>query len=246
MTIRRIFAALMLALAAPRTVSAQEHASRERALWAGAGALFVGSLLLDRTIEAEIPEGGGTRFEWASDRLNYLGRPQYAAIALAGTYAAGRLARAPKMARAAEHVAIALLASGVANGAVKFAVGRERPSFTDDPHRFSPFSRADRWQSFPSGHAVVAFSLAASISDEARKPWVTALTYGTASLVAWSRVYKDRHWTSDVAGGALIGIAASRYTIHRLHARRAEGDSASAPSVSISPLPGGVMVSIAR
>jgi len=91
-----------------------------------------------------------------------------------------------------------------------------------------------------------SFSLAASISDEARKPWVTALTYGTASLVAWSRVYEDRHWTSDVAGGALIGIAASRYTIHRLHARRAEADSANAAAVSISPLPGGVMVSIAR
>jgi membrane-associated phospholipid phosphatase len=245
MTIRRVCAALMLALSAPRTVAAQEHASHERALWAGAGALFVGSVLLDRSIEAGIPEGGGTRLEWASDRLNYLGRPQYAAIALAGTYAAGRLASAPKTARAAEHVAIALLASGVANGAVKFAVGRERPSFTGDPHRFSPFNREDRWQSFASGHAVVAFSLAASISDEARRPWVTALTYGTASLVGWSRVYEDRHWTSDVVGGALIGIAASRFTIHRLHAHRAEADSASA-AVSISPLPGGVMVSIAR
>ena len=244
MTIRRILAAPMLALLLPHAAAAQEHASRERALWAGAGALFASAVLLDRTIEAEIPDGGGTRFEWASNRLNYLGRPQYAAIALAGTYAAGRLAHAPKTAQAAGHVAVALLVSGVANGVAKFAVGRERPSFTRDPHRFSPFSRQDRWQSFPSGHAVVAFSLAASISEEARSPWVTALTYGTASLVGWSRVYEDRHWTSDVAGGALIGIAASRFTIHRLHARRAEGDSASA--VAISPLPGGVMVSIAR
>jgi membrane-associated phospholipid phosphatase len=246
MTIRRICAVLVMALAVPHATSAQEHAAHERALWAGAGAVFVGSILLDRTIEAAIPEGGGTRFEWASDRLNYLGRPQYAAIALAGTYAAGRLAHARKTAQAAEHIAIALLASGVANGAVKVAVGRERPSFTGDPHRFSPFSRQDRWQSFPSGHAVVAFSLAASISDEARRPWVTALTYGTASLVGWSRVYEDRHWTSDVVGGALIGIAASRYTIHRLHARRAEADSAGTSAVSISPLPGGLMVSIAR
>ncbi|HSU16714.1 phosphatase PAP2 family protein [Longimicrobium sp.] len=246
MTLRRISAALMLALATPHASAAQAHAPREWALWAGAAALFAGSVLLDRTIESGVPDGGGTRYEWASDRLNYLGRPQYAVVALAGTYAAGRLAHAPKTAQAAEHVAIALLASGVANGAVKFAAGRERPSFTDDPHRFKPFSRQDRWQSFPSGHAVVAFSLAASISEEARKPWVTALAYGTASLVGWSRVYEDRHWTSDVVGGGLIGIAASRYTIHRLHAHRARGDSAAAAGVAISPLPGGVMVSIAR
>ncbi|HEX8903333.1 MAG TPA: phosphatase PAP2 family protein, partial [Longimicrobiaceae bacterium] len=200
---------------------------------------------LDRTIERGIPEGGGTRWEWASDRLNYGGRPQLAAVALAGTYVAGRLAHAPKLAQAAEHVGIALLASGVANGATKFAVGRERPAFTDDPHRFAPFNRKDRWQSFPSGHAVVAFSLAASISDEARKPWVTALTYGTASLVGWSRVYEDRHWTSDVVGGAIIGVATSRWTIHRLHARRAAADSTTA-AVAVAPLPGGLMVSIAH
>ncbi|HEX8245836.1 MAG TPA: phosphatase PAP2 family protein [Longimicrobium sp.] len=244
MKLRPVAAALLLATAAPRTVVAQEHASSgDRLLWAGAGALFVGSVLLDGTIERTVPEGGGSRWEWASDRLNYGGRPQIAAIALAGTYVAGRLAHAPKTAQAAEHIGIALLASGVANGAVKFTVGRERPSFTDDPHRFVPFNRKDRWQSFPSGHATVAFSLAASISDEARKPWVTALTYGTASLVGWSRVYEDRHWASDVVGGAVIGVATSRWAIHRLHARHAAADPA-APGVTLSPLPGGVMVSI--
>lgn len=245
MLLRSVTAALLLATIAPRAAAAQERAHGDRMLWAGAGALFVGSVLLDRTIERGIPEGGGTRWEWASDRLNYGGRPQLAAVALAGTYVAGRLAHAPRTAQAAEHIGIALLASGVANGAVKYTVGRERPSFTDDPHRFVPFNGKDRWQSFPSGHAVVAFSLAASISDEARKPWVTALTYGTASLVGWSRVYEDRHWASDVVAGAVIGVATSRWTIHRLHARRAATDSA-ASSVAVSPLPGGVMVSIAR
>jgi membrane-associated phospholipid phosphatase len=231
-------------------VAAQErHGSGDAVRWAGAGALLVGSALLDRTIERGVPEGGGTRLEWLSDRLNYGGRPQYAAAALGATWLGARLAHAPRTARGAEHVAIALLASGVANGALKTVVGRERPSFTDDPERFRPFSTRDHWQSFPSGHATVAFSLAASISEEARRPWVTAATYGTATLVGWSRVYEDRHWASDVVGGALVGVATSRWTLHRLHARRAAaaGDStASTSSVIISPLPGGMMVTMTR
>lgn len=245
--LRRAAVALAVCLAVPHPAAAQAKArpSHDRLLWAGAGAALVGSALLDRAIERQVPEGGGSRWEWASDRLNYGGRPKLAAVALAATWAGGRLAGSQKTAQAAEHVAIALLASGVANGALKFGVGRERPAFTDDPHRFVPFNRKDRWQSFPSGHATVAFSLAASVSEEARTPWVTAATYGTATLVGWSRVYEDRHWTSDVVAGALVGIATSRFTIHRLHARHARDESAPpAPSVTLAPLPGGAMIRI--
>ncbi len=246
-TLARTLTLLVLALPAAHRAAAQEHAPRERLLWAGAGALFAGSVLLDRTIEGQIPEGGGTRWEWASDRLNYGGRPQLAAIALGATWLGGRLAGSRATSRAAEHVGIALLASGVANGALKYGVGRERPSFTDDPERFRPLNAKDRWQSFPSGHAVVAFSLAASISEEARRPWVTAATYGTAALVGWSRVYEDRHWTSDVVAGAIVGAATSRWTVHRLHARRAPaGGAPAAPSVALTPLPGGIAIRIMR
>lgn len=250
-SLRRAAALLAVGLVLPRTAAAQTHADahrpNERLLWAGAGAALVGSVLLDRAIEGQIPAGGGTRWEWASDRLNYGGRPQLAAIALAATWAGGKIAGSSKTSRAAEHVGIALLASGVANGALKFGVGRERPAFTDDPERFVPFNRRDRWQSFPSGHATVAFSLAASVSEEARRPWVTAATYGTATLVGWSRVYEDRHWTSDVVAGALVGIATSRFTIHRLHAHRTHDESAPAPpSVTLAPLPGGAMIRITR
>jgi len=236
-------------LASARAAAQERHRPGDAVLWAGAGALLVGSALLDRTIESGVPDGGGTRLEWLSDRLNYAGRPQYAAAALGATWLGARLAHAPRTAEGAEHVAIALLAAGVANGALKTVVGRERPAFTDSPDRFRPFNTKDRWQSFPSGHATVAFSLAAAVSEEAGRPWVTAATYGTAALVGWSRVYEDRHWTSDVVGGALVGIAASRWTVRTLHARRApvQGDSiASTPAIVISPLPGGVMVTIAR
>lgn len=237
---------LVAVLFAANPAAAQQRSVDDRWIWAGAGAVFAGSLLLDRAVEGQIPEGGGTRLEWASDRLNYAGRPQLAAVALGATWAGARLAGSPKTAEAAEHVAVALLASGVANGTLKMAVGRERPGFTNDPDRFRPVNVKDRWQSFPSGHATVAFSLAASISEEAREPLVTVATYGTAALVGWSRIYEDRHWTSDVVAGALVGIVTSRYAIHRLHARRASNDTdvSTAAQVTFAPLPGGAMIRI--
>src|SRR5215213_3354450 len=190
----------------------------DEAVWAGAaGAALAGAVLLDRTIDDAVAQGGGTRLEWATEALNYGGRPHYAAVALGAVYAGGRLADSPRTAEAAENVFLALLASGVANGSLKYSVGRERPNETDDPGRFVPFNRENRWQSFPSGHATVAFSLAASISEEAREPWVTGVAYGTAALVGWSRVYDDRHWTSDVVGGALVGVVMSRATLAWLH-----------------------------
>jgi membrane-associated phospholipid phosphatase len=42
-----------------------------------------------------------------------------------------------------------------------------------------------------------------------RRPWLAALAYTEASIVAWSRVYDDQHWTSDVTASAVIGIATS-------------------------------------
>lgn len=242
----RALLTLVVALFPALPAGAQQRPIDEKWLWAGAGAMFAGSLLLDRPVEEQIPEGGGTRLAWASHRLNYGGRPQVAAVALGATWAGAKLAGSPKTAEAVEHVAIALLASGVANGTLKVAVGRERPEFTDDPHRFRPINGKDRWQSFPSGHSTVAFSLAAAISEEAREPLVSVATYGTAALVGWSRIYDDRHWTSDVVAGAVLGIVTSRYAIHRLHAPPASTDSAAsgAARVTFALLPGGAMIRI--
>lgn len=216
---------------------------RDAAAVAGAAALLAGAALLDRRFDEAVPDGGGTRLEGASDALNHFGRPQNALVVLGGTWAAGKLADRPALSEGAAHVLAGLAVAGVANGALKYAVGRQRPETTDDPHRFRPFNGDNRFQAFPSGHAVVAFSLAASVSEEAKRPWVTALAYGTATAVAWSRVYEDKHWTSDVVGGALVGTLAGRGTVAWLHRRRERaGERAAPPRIAV--VPGGVVVSV--
>lgn len=212
-----------------RPAAAQDRpvvSGREAA--AGAAAL-AGALLLDRAIQSTVPDGGGRALDDLTDALNHGGRPRYAVVLLGGTWAAGALAGRGEVADAALHVGAGLAAGGVLNGALKYTVGRERPSATDDPHRYRPLNAENRWQSFPSGHAVVAFSLASALSEEARTPWVTVLAYGGAAAVAWSRVYDDKHWASDVTAGALIGILAGRGTVRLLHRAGAE------PALSVAP-----------
>ncbi len=235
---RLLFLALALCAAAPRPSHAQLPRRAEPLV---AGALLAGALLLDRPVDEAVPRGGGTGLDWATRGLNYGGRPAFALVALGGAYAGGHLAGRPELSSSAAHALAALLASGVANGTLKYVVGRERPSATDDPHRFRPFNADNRWQAFPSGHAVVAFSLATSLSHEAGRPWASALAYGGATLVAWSRVYDDKHWTSDVVGGALSGYLVSRATLHYLHRRRPHPDGA-----TVALLPNALVVIIPR
>lgn len=227
-------ATVTLGLAAlPRPVQAQPIVSTREA--AAGAAIIGGALLLDAAMDDAVPQGGGKELEGLSDALNHGGRPQYAIVLLGGAWGVGRLAERSDVAQAALHVTAALAAGGAANGLLKYSVGRERPSTTGDPLRFRPFNAENRWQSFPSGHTVVVFSLASAVAEEARRPWVTALAYGGAAAVGWSRIYDDKHWTSDVAGGALIGILAGRGTIRLLHRGADDDDAADPPALTVAP-----------
>jgi membrane-associated phospholipid phosphatase len=233
---------LLLLLLLPASLGAGPAAAQEErpvdraAPWLAGAGLFAASTLLDRDVRALVPAGGGDRHDDVLRALNALGNPRYLVPVLGGSWVLGRLAGEPGLARSAVHVGVALLAGGVANGSLKYAVGRERPA-GGDPGEFRPFSPSNAWQSFPSGHAVVAFSMATALAVEARSTPVTLAGYTAASLVAWSQVYKDKHWTSDVVGGALVGAAASRAALALLHRRAPH--SAAVPALAVIPGPDG-------
>jgi membrane-associated phospholipid phosphatase len=61
----------------------------------------------------------------------------------------------------------------------------------------------------------VAFALATAIADETRDPWSDAALYGAATLTGLARLNDDRHWTSDVFVGALVGHLSARWLSRR-------------------------------
>lgn len=68
-------------------------------------------------------------------------------------------------------------------------------------------------KSFPSDHAAMAFALAAALGFRSRTLgyWCLAM----AALVAAGRVFVGVHYPSDVAAGAVIGVACARILAYR-------------------------------
>ena len=70
--------------------------------------------------------------------------------------------------------------------------------------------------SFPSGHAIGAFSMATVIAERYRQHrWVPWVAYGLAGLVGFSRITLQAHFPSDIFAGAVLGYAISHYVVLR-------------------------------
>jgi membrane-associated phospholipid phosphatase len=70
--------------------------------------------------------------------------------------------------------------------------------------------------SFASGHAASAFAVATVVSR--RYPhhrWVPYVAYGTAGLLAFSRVSSEAHFLSDTFFGSALGFAVGRFVLVR-------------------------------
>lgn len=72
--------------------------------------------------------------------------------------------------------------------------------------------------SFPSGHTATAFAGAEIMWQEYKdvSPWYGVAGYAVASGTGVLRMYNDRHWFTDVATGAGIGILSTKlaYWLH--------------------------------
>lgn len=93
---------------------------------------------------------------------------------------------------------------GVAYGvktALKGMVKEERPDHSDN-------------QSFPSGHATMAFAAARSIDKEFRSEsiWIPIAGYAAATAVGVERVASDRHHWYDIVAGAALGVCSAELT----------------------------------
>ncbi len=113
---------------------------------------------------------------------------------------------------AMDGLAASIIASGLITPALKYVVGRERPSTTAATFKFRPFSGN---YSFPSGHTTQAFAVATAIAENYPVWWVKGLAYGSAGLIGYARIEQNAHYASDVVAGSLIGWSVARAIVHR-------------------------------
>ena len=112
------------------------------------------------------------------------------------TYGVGKLVGKPGLAELGRDLVRAqILVQGVTQS-IKYSVGRTRPDGSSNT-------------SFPSGHSSSSFATATVL--QRHYGWKVGLpAYGVASYIAASRLSENRHFLSDVAFGAIIGLAAGR------------------------------------
>jgi len=112
--------------------------------------------------------------------------------------------------------------SAVVDIAMKVATRRLRPSDIPPSGPFSDTFFSSRVSpsgintSFPSSHASAAFAVATVFSHRYRQyRWVPFVAYGMASVISFSRVTNQAHFSSDVFIGAALGFAIAEFAVLR-------------------------------
>ncbi len=89
---------------------------------------------------------------------------------------------------------------------LKHTTGRHRPYTGDSHDKWSPgYTSNGSYQSFPSGDASTAFSIATVVATEYDNVIVPPLAYGAAALIGLERIHNNAHWSSDVFVASVIG-----------------------------------------
>ena len=148
-------------------------------------------------------------------------------------YGIGRLTKARAFTDVAWHATEAVIITSTASTIVRGALGRTRPFVSReetgeyDAYDYHPGKGFGQlaYRAFPSIHAATSFAAASVLSAEARRRapaagWVvTPVAYGLATLPGLGRMYKDKHWASDVLMGAVLGEVVGRAVVRWHHTR---------------------------
>ena len=100
---------------------------------------------------------------------------------------------------------------------LKFTFGRPRPYVAGDTRihgvdftKFYWFEPNNDFRSLPSGHSAAIFAVAWLIVRHRNIHWIIrGLTIASAFVVCLSRVALAKHFFTDAAAGALVGVVAS-------------------------------------
>lgn len=104
----------------------------------------------------------------------------------------------------------ALILADASTVIIKEAIGRGRPVASSTKGDFKPFGFSNNYDSFPSLHTSSSFALASVLSSAEENFMLKTAYYLAAGFVAFSRIYNDKHWASDVLFGAALGELSGR------------------------------------
>lgn len=185
--------------------------------------LIIGLRMLDEPVQRS-PLNLKKSNSGLSDASHFVSKfgAEYQIITLAalGTY--GLIFKDEKLKNTTLLATQALITAGAVGTVIKTLTGRDRPSYYGKDETASPTFQGPGEKSysssFPSGHTFSAFAVATVYATEYKdKPFVPILAYSAASLVGLSRISENKHWTTDVLVGAVLGYLSGKQAVNNYH-----------------------------
>ncbi len=137
---------------------------------------------------------------------NFLGNGKYILPAAGVVWLGGYAVNSDKTRDTGLLLIKSMLIAGGATNVLKYATQRNRPQEGKGKEFWLPGGFSRYRESFPSGHATIAFSVASVVSEQYKDVfWVPIVAYSGATLTCYSRVHDLKHWSSDVFIGSCIG-----------------------------------------
>lgn len=171
------------------------------------GGVLGSAFLLDEIAKDGMTHNQSGFMDGFTDISNEFGEKKYLAPATLATWAIATAMDDERLSTTAMNSMKALICGAVLTESTKFIAGRSRPDMDRGSMHFDAFNgRGNDTKSFPSGHAFVAWSVFTPFAQEYSK-WI----YVIPASVSLARMYRNRHWFSDVVLGGGIGYFAGLY-----------------------------------
>jgi len=135
------------------------------------------------------------------------GNPENNYLVTGGIYLTGLFSRNEKLRRTGVLLVASASSAGLLQQILKSVVGRARPVAELGKDTFDPFNSSRNFHSFPSGHAIMAFTNAYAIGKQFKNPWIKAGIYTLGAIPGISRIWDGQHFLSDVVFSFALSIA---------------------------------------
>lgn len=192
--------------------------------WLTLGAIVGGLAVISEAVDDNwkhemISEEHPAYYDTITHFGNKWGTLRYAGPFMAGVYGYGYLTDDRKYLDAGYNMFQAGAYAAISTTALKLVFHRDRPNGALDEAGWFRDGK-----SFPSGHTSFAFAVSRSFLNSLDHPSIAtqALFYGMATTTAFARTNDNKHWVSDVAAGALLGIYTADF-VDEQHRKRHGG-----------------------
>jgi hypothetical protein len=163
-----------------------------------------GLMAVDRSAAKWLPNTPD-QVKW-SKRVSQLGALYTLGGAVGGLMLVGKKKDDSEIFNTGRQSARALINATIVNYSLKFTTARERPTDNDGQGRFWKGS-----DSFPSGHTMESWAIAAVIVRSKSPKWFKITTCAVATAISLSRWGAQKHFPSDIFAGAIMGGLIGNY-----------------------------------